>query len=109
MQLRADKQETAGLKTDCTVHGDEASTEVEEGKHISSVDDKEVFRKSVKESLAGIIMEISEFICWLYRQADQQEENIEVIISEHPEVADLLKTLSTVFRSMRSASDREAL
>lgn len=101
MQITEKIQEQAGKKTDWPDHVFKICID-EEAKIKTSCSDDIEFRESLNEYLAGIILEISQFTCWFYKQAYHHRKRIDRIIKEHPEIKDLFRVINTVFGSMRA-------
>lgn len=60
----------------------------------------EGFQAAMKEMIGNLIVELSQFACWVYHQIYVQGESAEDLLIKHPEAGDLIRIMSEVFDVM---------
>ena len=65
------------------------------------------FKAVMKDMIGNLIVELSQFACWLYYQIHVQGKTSDVLLSEHPEAGDLIRIMSDVFAEMMKADEEE--
>ncbi|MBR0410453.1 MAG: hypothetical protein IJI25_05560 [Eubacterium sp.] len=59
------------------------------------------FQKAMKDMIGNLIVEISQFSCWLYDQIYVKGNSAKGLIEDHPGSADLIRIMSEVFEETR--------
>ena len=67
----------------------------------------EGFQNALKEMIGNLIVEISQFACWLYHQIYVQGEAPEDLLAKHPEAGDMIRIMSEVFEEMMKEDGEE--
>ena len=65
------------------------------------------FQAVMKDMIGNLIVELSQFACWLYHQIYVQGKSAERLLSEHPESGDLIRIMSEVFAEMMRDDEKE--
>lgn len=63
------------------------------------LDRLEGFQAAMKDMIGNLIVELSQFACWLYHQIYVQGRTAESLLSQHPK-GDLIRIMSEVFAEM---------
>ena len=61
----------------------------------------ESFRKAMMDVIADIILETSQFACWLHHQIYDQGLTVEELLEAYPETRDLILVMSSVFKELK--------
>ena len=74
-----------------------------EEKDVRVVEPGEVesFQKAMKDVMADIILETSQFACWLHYQIYDLGIPVEKLLEDHPETGDLILVMSNVFEELK--------
>lgn len=63
----------------------------------------EPFHQAMKDVMADIILETSQFACWLHHQIYDQGMEVEELLEAYPETGDLILVMSSVFKELKEA------
>lgn len=68
----------------------------------------EAFNNAMKDVIADIIIETSQFACWLHHQIYDQGIRVEELLTAHPESADLILVMADIYKELKEeeASNR---
>lgn len=67
----------------------------------------EGFQNALKDMIGNLIVEISQFACWLYHQIYVQGETAEDLLAKHPEAGDMILIMSEMFEKMMREDEDE--
>ena len=65
------------------------------------------FQAVMKDMIGNLIVELSQFACWVYHQIYVQGKSAGSLLSEHPESGDLIRIMSDVFAEMMKDDEEE--
>lgn len=60
----------------------------------------EGFRETIKDMIGNIIVEISQFSCWLYHQIYVRGEAVDDLLTKYPESGDFIRIMSEVYAEL---------
>ena len=101
VQLGPEDRESLGVnlawKDPIEAHG---SGEDQSVKVVASEELKS-FHEAMKDVIADIILETSQFACWLHHEIYDRGAAVEDLLKSHPETGDLILVMSNVFNELK--------
>lgn len=101
VQLGPEDRESLGENLAWKSHLDAGGLGENQSVQVVLSEELQSFKEAMKDVMADIILETSQFACWLHHEIYDRGVSVEELLKAHPETGDLILVMSNVFHELK--------